>query len=51
MVGRTLMAQTLSGDNAGSEEVWSSQDINWPISIDELHNHMNALEFDIKAGN
>ena len=32
-------------------EVQSSQNIGWPIRFDELHNHMNLLEIDVKADN
>ena len=31
-------------------EVLSSQNIDWPIRIDELHNRMNVLEADEKGG-
>ena len=32
-------------------EAWSSQNIDWPIRIDKLHNHMNVLTVDVKADN
>ena len=30
-------------------ELQSNQNIGWPIRNDKLHNHMNALEIDMKV--